>query len=260
MSRASSLAIAMLAIAIRPPFAQAQAGDRNLPTGTIDGIVSDTMLVPITSATVSMLGTDLRVVTSADGRFRITHLQPGRYVIFARRLGFEMASATVQIAAPDTTRIAFTLLQAATSLEPTIITGRSLSPRMAEFEERGVFAAKFGGGQFMGQDEIDKRNTVFTTELIRTFSGIGVAYAVVRGSGTKRVPVATSGRLAGSINSACLPTIWLDGVLQPSPVDLDRLPSPRELGGIEVYAGPATVPLRYSAGGMSCGTILIWTR
>jgi hypothetical protein len=250
----------MLAIATRSPLSLAQVGDRNVSTGTIDGIVSDTMLAPIASATVSVLGTDLRVVTAADGRFRITQLRPGRYIIFARRLGFEMASATVQIIASDTARIAFALLQAVTQLEPTIITGRSLSPRLAEFEERRLFAAKFGGGQFMSQDEIDKRNTVFTTELIRTFSGIGVGYATAPGSGKKRVPVATSGRLAGSINLACLPTIWLDGVLLPGPVDLDGLPSPRELGGIEVYPGPATLPPRYAAGGMSCGTILIWTR
>jgi hypothetical protein len=252
--RAAVLALTFLstlAVAQRPAASS---------SATVDGVVSDTALVPLDNATVSIFGSDVRVVTGENGRFRITQLRPGNYIVFVRRVGFEMASATVQILPSDTTRVSFTLQPAATKLAPAIITARSVSPRMAEFEERREFAAKFGGGQFMSQDEIERRNTVFTTELIRTFRGIGVGYAVVVGSGKKRVPVVTSGRAAGSINLSCVPTVWLDGVLLPSPTDIDNLPSPKELAGIEVYPGPASVPPRYAAGGMSCGAVLIWTR
>jgi hypothetical protein len=226
--------------------------------GTVDGVVSDTALAPLDNATVSILGSDLRVVTGANGRFRLTQLPSGSYIVFVRRLGFKLVSATVQIAAADTLRISFTLQPAATTLDATIITARYESPRMAEFEERREFAEKFGGGQFMTADEIDKRNTVFATELIRTFHGIQVGEGYIPRSG--RGSFATSGRAAGSINSSCYPTVWLDGVLLPGPVNLDNLPSPKELAGIEVYPGPATVPARYAAGGMPCGAILIWTR
>ena len=238
-------------------LAQRPSVDRAGFRGAVDGVVSDTALAPLDNATVSILGSDVRVVTGANGRFRLTQLPPGSYVVFVRRLGFELVSATVQLAGADTLRVAFALLPAATKLDTRVITARAQTPRMAEFEERREFAQKFGGGQFMAQDEIDNRNTVFATELIRTFHGIHVTESRTPSG---RGSIATSGRAPGSINSSCYPTVWLDGVLLPGPVNLDNLPSPKELAGIEVYPGPATVPARYAAGGMSCGAILIWTR
>jgi hypothetical protein len=239
-------------------FAQQATVTRATLGGTVDGVVSDTALAPLENASISILGSTIRVSTGANGRFRLTQLSPGSYVVFVRRLGFRLVSATVQIADADTVRLSFALQPATTNLEATVITARYVSPRLAEFEERREFALKFGGGQFMTADEIDKRNTVFATELIRTFHGIQVGIAPTLGGG--RGPIATTGRAAGSINSACFPAVWLDGVLLQGPVNLDGLPTPKAIAGIEVYPGPAEVPPRYAAGGMSCGAILIWTR
>lgn len=252
---------AFLALTLPSALALAQQPtvDRTGSHGTVDGVVSDTALAPLDNATVSILGSDLRVVTGANGRFRLTQLPLGSYVVFVRRLGFELVSATLHVADADTLRVAFVLLPAATKLDARIITARYQSPRMAEFEERREFAGKFGGGQFMAQDEIEKRNTVFATELIRTFHGIQVRNSS-KTAGGGQGPIATSGRAAGSINLLCLPAIWLDGVVLPGPVNLDNLPSPKAIAGIEVYPGPASVPPRYASGGMPCGAILIWTR
>ena len=251
---------AFVAVTVSSALARAQQGKAISveSPGTFDGVILDTALVPLQSATVSILGSETRVVTGPNGRFRISQLKPDSYVVFVRRLGFEMVSATVQILASDTTRVSFTLQPAATKLGAAIITAQSVSPRMAEFEERREFVAKFGGGQFMAQDEIEKRNTVFASELIRTFHGIQVGEGNDPRSG--RGSYATSGRAPGSINVTCYPAVWLDGVLLPGPVNLENLPSPKELAGIEVYPGPAGVPARYAAGGMACGAILIWTR
>jgi carboxypeptidase family protein/TonB-dependent receptor-like protein len=238
--------------------AQQAAVNGGVRGGTVDGIVSDTALAPLDNASISILGSAIRVVTGANGRFRLTQLSPASYVIFVRRLGFRLVSATIQIADADTVRLAFALQPAVTTLDATIITARHVSPRLAEFEERREFALKNGGGQFMTADEIDKRNTVFATELIRTFHGIQVGFAQTLGGG--RGPIAMTGRAAGSVNLACRPAVWLDGVLLQGPVNLDGLPSPKAIAGIEVYPGPAEVPPRYTAGGMSCGAILIWTR
>jgi hypothetical protein len=40
------------------------------------------------------------------------------------------------------------------------------------------------------------------------------------------------------------------------------LPKPEEIHGIEVFAGPASIPLQYSGIGKDkwCGLIAIWTR
>ena len=251
---------AFLALSVFSAVAAAQlpAGAQGRLRGTVDGVVSDTALAPLVNATVSLLGSDVRVVTGANGRFQLTELPAGSYIVFVRRLGFRLVSATIQVAEADTIRLSFALQPAATTLPASVVTARSESPMLAEFEGRREFAARFGGGQFMTADEIDKRNTVFATELIRTFHGIQIGNGPTAGGG--RGPLVISGRAAGSIHLRCYPTIWLDGVLLPGPVNLDGLPSPKAIAGIEVYPGPAEVPPRYASGGMSCGAILIWTR
>jgi hypothetical protein len=46
----------------------------------------------------------------------------------------------------------------------------------------------------------------------------------------------------------------------PAPFNLDLLPSPREMAGIEVYAGNATMPIQYANLKNMCGIILVWTK
>ena len=54
--------------------------------------------------------------------------------------------------------------------------------------------------------------------------------------------------------------VLVDEVPMPSPFNLDLLPPPRDLAGIEVYAGPATTPPRFSGMDRGCGVILVWTK
>jgi len=44
--------------------------------GAIDGAVTDTSLTPLANAIASILGSDVRVATGANGRFRIVALLP----------------------------------------------------------------------------------------------------------------------------------------------------------------------------------------
>ena len=56
----------------------------------------------------------------------------------------------------------------------------------------------------------------------------------------------------------------IDGVLLPeSPVNLSqRMPPVPEIHGIEVFAGPASIPSEYAGDqrDMVCGLIVVWTR
>jgi hypothetical protein len=54
--------------------------------------------------------------------------------------------------------------------------------------------------------------------------------------------------------------VIVDDVQMPTPFDLTLLPSPHELAGIELYTGPATLPVRYNSLDARCGLILIWTK
>src|SRR5471030_32989 len=93
---------ACTALTVHAAQAQVQAS-----TGTIDGVVTDTMLVPIMGATVSVIGSNIRVVTGDNGRFRIGSLQPGEYIVIAHRLGYDPLSTHVEVTVADTARVSF---------------------------------------------------------------------------------------------------------------------------------------------------------
>jgi hypothetical protein len=55
-------------------------------------------------------------------------------------------------------------------------------------------------------------------------------------------------------------TVFVDNIAMPTPFNLDLLPSPRNLMGIEVYNGAATMPPQFSGMNRGCGVILVWTK
>jgi hypothetical protein len=121
---------------------------------------------------------------------------------------------------------------------------------MAEFEER----RKLGFGQFMTQAEIEKRNSVLVADLVRTFLSVDVLTGPFS-------HVAINHRFGGTFRQNVCPfKVFLDGLAFPTP-NLDDLPSPKDIAGIELYSGAATIPLRYkTTGGAWCGVILVWTK
>ena len=83
-----------------------------------------------------------------------------------------------------------------------------------------------------GGEEIDKRKEVFLADLIRMVPSVAIAER-----GFKQVAVNTRG--------GCAFQIVLDGFAISLTPNLRDLPSPKELAGIEIYSGPATVPVQY---------------
>jgi carboxypeptidase family protein len=242
--RSVNVLLAALLIAGCARLVHAQS---RLAPGTIDGVVTDANLASLTDATASILGSTIRVVTGANGRFRIVSVPAGQYILVVTRLGYRPSSMALQVAGGDTLRMSFTLERIATALDTIAITAKRYSMRMGEFEER----RKLGFGQFMTQAEIEKRNSVFPSELMRTFMSV-VVVLTDRGFGHK----------AMSYRGGCEFQVYLDGTALPPPVNLDNLPTPKDLAGIEVYSGPAQIPLQYktTAGGGFCGVILVWTK
>jgi hypothetical protein len=88
------------------------------------------------------------------------------------------------------------------------------------------------------------------------------------------VVVATSDRgmitdvNGGHANQPCFLKVMVDGVLLPADdaatgrTNLNALPPPSSIHGIEVFAGAASIPLRYTGAGDGkwCGLIAIWTK
>ena len=222
--------------------------------GVIDGTVSDTSLNPLRGAFVSILNSRIRVGTGPNGRFRITKVPAGQFLLVVKRTGFRPTSAVVEVRASDTLRLAYTLEPISTTLDPMIVTEKAISLKLAEFEQR----RRAGFGEFMGTTEIERINTVFATELFRRFTSINV--------GPSRTSAITeyfalSRREGGNPQlGACPFTVYVDQVPMPTPFNLDLLPSPKDLAGIEVYSGSATIPPQFNGMNHGCGVILVWTR
>jgi outer membrane receptor protein involved in Fe transport len=94
-------AIALLALAAPAPLA-AQMGD-------IEGRVTDTDGIPVSRATVLLVGTDIRTETDAAGRFRLSRAPAGRHELRVSRLGLAPVTQTVEVPAGGTAEVAIEL-------------------------------------------------------------------------------------------------------------------------------------------------------
>lgn len=214
--------------------------------GVIDGVVTDTNLVALGSATVSILGADVNVSTGANGRFRITGLRSGNYILAVHRIGYVPIAVAMPIAGVDTLRPSFELRRVVTALDTMIVTARSTVARLEEFEQR----RSRGEGHFITASDIEKRGSVYVADVIRIVPSVGIA--------EKRagLQIAYNMRSMGG----CPFQLFLDGIPMPSMTNLANLPPPRDLAGIEIYSGAATIPLQYKFGDAFCGVILFWTK
>ena len=241
----------VIAVLLFAPLATRAAAQARSAPGVIDGIVTDTNSVALADATVSILNTSVQVVTSASGRFRIVALPAGHYLVMVRRLGYESASTMMQVAAGDTLRASFALERVVATLDTMKVASTFTAARLSEFEER----RKLGVGHFMTQAEIEQRNTVVIADLLRPILSVKIM-----GSGTGQYAVSMRGA-KGLTLEPCPFQVFVDGVaMLPVPVNLNNLASPKELAGIEVYSGAATIPLQFKRSDSGCGVILLWTR
>jgi hypothetical protein len=223
--------------------------------GTIDGIVSDTNLVPLQGAFVSVLGTSIRIGTGPNGRFRITKVPAGQYLLIVKRIGFRPTSAVIDVPATDTLRLAYTLEQVGVDvLNPVIVTEKSPSKKMADFEQR----RRLGVGQFMDAQQIDAHNSARATEILRNFTTVNVSQD--NSTAITKYYALSKREGANPQLGACPMQLYVDQVPLPSPFNLDLLPAPREIAGIEVYAGASTIPPQFNGYDRGCGVILVWTK
>jgi hypothetical protein len=223
------------------------------------------------------------VVTSDNGRFRISELQAGQHILVAQRLGFEPMSWRVDVPAADTVRISFSLERITTALDTVVVTGQSVPPRFAEFEAR---RRNHEATASFNRDDILKVNPVDTWQML---SRVPALRLIPNGPSGGVWAVSTRAmKLDGTTLQSvpCFMSVMIDGVMMggdPAPVvilsgmnsktstppkqsdgtfDMTNLPPPDQIHGIEVFGGPASIPPKYNgaANDKMCGLIAIWTR
>ena len=139
------------------------------------------------------------------------------------------------------------------TLDTVVITEKRQSLRLMEFEYR----RRLGIGEFMTQSQIDQRATIELKDLLQTFKTVNVSPSYAKGMPEY---YALSKRGGGALQGECAMAVLVDGMRMPQPFDLNLMPPPKELAGIEVYGGSATVPAQYGGMNSGCGMVLVWTR
>lgn len=235
--------------------------------GVITALVTDSALIPVSGARVSIAGTGVQVVTGANGRFIINPAAAGQYRFSIQKLGFTTLQVNEEVRSDDTLRLAFILDRSSTVLAGVSVEGKR-SPKLTQFDlrrERGI-------GQFLTAEDVERRNTPFATELIRTLKGVNVTPYPDAGGQVQHLAMSSrSGttdeyrlRVRKSLEEqtvrGCPMQVYIDGVAMPTPFNLDHLPPPSIIAGVEYYGGPATTPPQFGGSDRRCGVIVVWTK
>ena len=216
---------------------------------TLRGIVIDTLGAPIPNADIGIASLRRLTRTDDSGRFVLADVKAGAMQISVRRLSYEPRKIE-HFARADDEPLRITLKPNVTLLEGVYVTAGEMRRReqVEEFYRR----LTRGLGTYVTRDDIEGRASGTPSDMLRTVPGIRFV-KVASGRGI-RFPTTSMAR------RDCAPMIWIDGQKAPG-LEIDDV-TLTDIEGIEIYNGPSTTPFQFSqgAGGMTCGTIVIWSR
>lgn len=210
---------------------------------------------PVSAAEVVVLDASSReqgrALTDSVGGFRIRVPGEGRYAVRVTHAAYmTYLSDGFGVGAAETVSVEVRLGQAVVPLDPLVVTARS-STRLAEFHERRTTNAF---GRFITREDIERRASPRTTDLLRGMPGVSITPVRVRGRTSNLISM--RGTMGG-----CEPAIYVDGlpVRQNVQSTMDEILPPDVIAGVEVYTSSAGAPARFT-NPTGCGTILFWTR
>jgi hypothetical protein len=229
--------------------------------GTLSGtIVAVADGKPVRGAHVSLVDGP-ETEANERGEWTLTDAPPGTRMLDVRALGFVPSRRHVDIvsgAAP--VRVSLSTLKAV--LDTVKITATRLRSDDNGFEDR----RQTGLGRYLTPEDIAKQNPGSLSEVFRSIPGLRFEYddELVE----KRI------RMRSGFGS-CEPAIYINGQAMTTMAadsaksglatvtltsdDIDTWLRPRDVTGIEIYAGDNT-PVQYQQGMSGCGSILIWTK
>jgi hypothetical protein len=235
-------------------------------------VLTDSAELPIRGAEILIPQLRLSVLSDSTGSFQLGNIPPGRQLVMVRRVGFQPVSQPFQFGAGAAVEADFLLLRSAQTLPRVNVKGTATSPKLAGFELR----RSEGFGHFLTIADLDKAEGRMMADVMNAVPALRMyrsnvstaAWAVnARGQqsvdGTFKLDQYDTNR--GAPSNMCYAAVFLDG----NPIftgrtgqllfDLNSL-DPKQLAGVEVYGGNATLPPEFQRGGNTCGAVVVWTR
>ncbi len=236
----STLVIPLTSSAEPPPLPFAK-----LPA-SLAGRVLDQSGRPLDDANVQVITALKEVRTDTLGRFALAQLPVGRHLVRVRRVGYAAESFFATITDSTSARLVVALTPLGQDLGTVTVRARAGTRRLEQFERRRQRLAGFG--TFVMRDEIDARNPLAITDMLRTTRGVTVS-------------TDARGRTQLVGRGQCLMAVRVDGI--EVPIDdwgIDTFVAPQDVAAIEVYPGDGATPPELRSQRSNCGVVAIWTR
>lgn len=258
------MSIALTGPLVRPLAAQA---------GAISGqVLAEKSERPIPNARIELRSTAFATRSDSAGRFQLSNLAAGNYVVVIRAIGFDSLVANVRLTAREVVDADFLMTSSAQTLAEVKVEaeGGLDRLRLAEFDERRAT----GQGRFLDRSVFEKNAA----------SQVDVAI-IGRVPGLRSTRVAGKTVLTSSRSRGCYPQVIVNGIsvwngmpgggpdlmsnretkrnIETMLFDVNMLRN-EEIIGFE-WHNPASTPLKYNAtsgagGGSFCGTAIFWTK
>lgn len=261
LTRTARAFIAFGCLVFHTAAISAQQAESRSREGSLRIAVLDESKNPVIEAEVSVADSRRRrtLRTDSTGNILFESLMVGTATVEIRRIGFKPASVVSRIGVGDNA-VTVHLRGATAELDAVrIVANRPISARLDDYEIR---LARGEANAVITREEIDKRNPIVLSQLLRRLPGIkiqdssGSIVAVsMRGQKLTRTP---NGQMA---MVQCVLRVMVDGTVMPALTSLDNI-IPREIHGVELFLGGARVPLQLAGTRTDnwCGVIAIWTR
>ena len=220
----------------------------NVRPGRLMGQVLDALTEdPVAAAAVSVRGRPVTVDTNRQGRFVLTGVPAGEHDLQVRRIGYAPLTYPVTVEWGHTTEAEIGLVPTPVEMEPLVATAiRVRRLEIKGFYERKHWGELLGLGYFFTAEDIDRWRPSsvagFVAMMVPGMSGLS----------NRRMSVGFSGR-------PCPMALYLDGI-RVSAGDLGGFVKPFEVGGIEVYKGPASLPAEFGGSDARCGAVVVWIK
>lgn len=204
---------------------------------------------PVSGARVGLMGTSAATLTRANGDFVLDSLPAGTQALVIRQIGYRPTEITVDLSSRTPARVNVQLGAFVPELSPVeVVSRRDEGLQKVGFLDRKRTSA---GGYFLTPEQLEKRNALRFSDILRTTPGIRVQEQ----NGQTMI---TSSR--SSQGNGCV-TMFVDGAQwqQLEPGDLDSFVQPGEVAAIEVYSGSA-MPAQFATPGQDCSAVVVWTK
>jgi hypothetical protein len=192
-------------------------------------------------------GSEVRVVSAADGSFQLPPMPPGVYVLTTSHVAHGERRDTIAVEHGSVLRYTISLTESAVPLRPIEVVVRS-----ELLERRGFYQRQQNGtGAYLTRSSWQDRSPGRPSDILRRVSGVRIVPAR-GGLGTVLVS-----------RGNCPFRYVLDGTPVTSTFQLDDIPV-GWIEALEVYRGVAGLPLQFTASpgtdNANCGVIVVWTR